>query len=134
MFFSSSYIFYIVYIRFLDFLLFSLQNYSFFSYWQSFYDVFLLFYLFSIFFWIFEQKILEIKDCIEYFSNNEYVVKNTFDNNMFYGFEEEDNLFICPLRKANKRGTSGWKWKQAYQARFVPLNQFPSNSQITYPS
>lgn len=31
-------------------------------------------------------------------------------------FEEEDNLFICPLRKANKRGTSGCKWKQAYQA------------------
>ncbi len=31
-------------------------------------------------------------------------------------FEDEDNLFICPLKKANKRGTSGCKWKQAYQA------------------
>lgn len=27
-----------------------------------------------------------------YFSNNQYVVKNTFDNNIYYGIEEVDNL------------------------------------------
>lgn len=31
-------------------------------------------------------------------------------------FSEEKNQTITPLRKANKRGTSGSKWKQAYQA------------------
>ena len=33
----------------------------------------------------------------------------------FY-FTEEKNKTITPLHKANKRGTSGSKWKQAYQA------------------
>ena len=33
----------------------------------------------------------------------------------FY-FEKEENKTITPLKKANKRGTSGSKWKQAYQA------------------
>lgn len=31
-------------------------------------------------------------------------------------FEDESNIFITPLRKANKRGSSGSKWKQAYQS------------------
>lgn len=33
-----------------------------------------------------------------------------------FAFEEEDNRILTPLNKANKRGTSGPKWKQAYQA------------------
>ena len=33
----------------------------------------------------------------------------------FY-FSEEKNRILTPLYKANKRGTSGSKWKQAYQA------------------
>lgn len=31
-------------------------------------------------------------------------------------FSKKTNRIIAPLRKANKRGTSGSKWKQAYQA------------------
>ena len=31
-------------------------------------------------------------------------------------FENENNIYIAPLRKANKRGSSGSKWKQAYQS------------------
>ena len=31
-------------------------------------------------------------------------------------FEKEENRTITPLKKSNKRGTSGSKWKQAYQA------------------
>lgn len=33
----------------------------------------------------------------------------------FY-FLDDTNRFLAPLHKANKRGTSGSKWKQAYQA------------------
>ena len=35
---------------------------------------------------------------------------------LYFSFEEEENRVITPLYKANKRGTSGAKWKQAYQA------------------
>lgn len=31
-------------------------------------------------------------------------------------FTKEENFTLVPLRKSNKRGTSGSKWKQAYQA------------------
>lgn len=31
-------------------------------------------------------------------------------------FEQEENRILTPLKKANRRGTSGSKWKKAYQA------------------
>lgn len=37
-------------------------------------------------------------------------------NGVFFSFDKEENKILTPLRKANKRGTSGAKWKQAYQA------------------
>ena len=33
-----------------------------------------------------------------------------------FPFEEDDNKILTPLKKANKRGTSGAKWKWAYQS------------------
>lgn len=41
--------------------------------------------------------------------------------------EKEENIILTPLKKAEKRGTSGSKWKQAYQAikhsRYTALKQ-----------
>ena len=56
-------------------------------------------------------------DCIDYLENawrlsNKQVLISAA--NMF--FANEENTVLFPLKKANKRGTSGSKWKQAYQA------------------
>ena len=37
-------------------------------------------------------------------------------NGMGFSFEQDTNKVLMPLKKANKRGSSGAKWKQAYQA------------------
>lgn len=37
-------------------------------------------------------------------------------NGVVFSFEKEENKILTPLKKANKRGSSGAKWKQAYQA------------------
>ena len=42
--------------------------------------------------------------------------KCVFVNGMGFFFEQDTNKVLMPLKKANKRGSSGAKWKQAYQA------------------
>lgn len=37
-------------------------------------------------------------------------------NGVYFYFDKEENKILTPLNKANKRGLSGAKWKQAYQA------------------
>lgn len=56
-------------------------------------------------------------DCIELLEQNWKLSKKKImiSATNFYFMEEANNI-IAPLHKANKRGTSGSKWKQAYQA------------------
>lgn len=44
-------------------------------------------------------------------------------------FVKEENVVMCPLCKSNKRGTSGSKWKQAYQS--IKHNRAQSLSEAT---
>lgn len=56
-------------------------------------------------------------DCIELLEQNWKLCKKQImiSATNFY-FSDEANKILTPLHKANKRGTSGSKWKQAYQA------------------
>ena len=56
-------------------------------------------------------------DCLDLLETNWKLSKKQvmISANTFY-FIEEKNKVLSPLYKANKRGTSGSKWKQAYQA------------------
>ena len=56
-------------------------------------------------------------DCIELLEQNWKLGKKQISiaATNFY-FTDEANKILTPLHKANKRGTSGSKWKQAYQA------------------
>lgn len=56
-------------------------------------------------------------DCLDLLEQKWHLGKKeiTVSATTFY-FTEEKNKRLTPLYKANKRGTSGSKWKQAYQA------------------
>lgn len=56
-------------------------------------------------------------DCLALIDQKWNICKKqiTVSSANFY-FTEEKNRVLIPLHKANKRGTSGSKWKQAYQA------------------
>lgn len=56
-------------------------------------------------------------DCLGLLESNWKLSKKQviISANTFY-FMDEKNKVLYPLNKANKRGTSGSKWKQAYQA------------------
>ena len=56
-------------------------------------------------------------DCLDLLETNWKLSKKQvmISANTFY-FIEEKNKVLSPFYKANKRGTSGSKWKQAYQA------------------
>lgn len=56
-------------------------------------------------------------DCLELLENNWRLSKKQImlSASTFY-FMKDENKVLTPLNKANRRGTSGSKWKQAYQA------------------
>ena len=56
-------------------------------------------------------------DCIDYLEQRWKLSKKqiTVSGVGFY-LSDEKNRVLMPLKKANKRGSSGCKWKQAYQA------------------
>lgn len=56
-------------------------------------------------------------DCLDLLENNWHICKKevTVSARSLY-FIEDKHRIITPLHKANKRGTSGSKWKQAYQS------------------
>lgn len=56
-------------------------------------------------------------DCLDLLENKWFLSKKQIAVSAinFY-FNDEKNKILTPLHKANKRGTSGSKWKQAYQA------------------
>ncbi|MFI3166515.1 MAG: hypothetical protein R3Y32_00180 [Bacillota bacterium] len=56
-------------------------------------------------------------DCIDYLENKWHLSKKKIiiAAANFY-FEKEDSRILTPLKKANKQGNSGSKWKQAYQS------------------
>ncbi len=55
-------------------------------------------------------------DCLELLENSWHLSKKKLAISAVNFFLSDDQRIITPLRKANKRGTSGAKWKQAYQA------------------
>ncbi|MDR0971634.1 MAG: hypothetical protein LBM25_04535 [Bacteroidales bacterium] len=56
-------------------------------------------------------------DCMDYIENKwKLSKKKVFVSATTFYFKEKENLELTPLYKANKRGTSGSKWKQAYQS------------------
>ena len=56
-------------------------------------------------------------DCIELLENKWKICKKqVMVSAVNFYFEIEANKILLPLHKANRRGTSGSKWKQAYQA------------------
>ncbi|MDR0927685.1 MAG: hypothetical protein LBO69_07970 [Ignavibacteria bacterium] len=56
-------------------------------------------------------------DCMEFLENKwSLSKKNVLVSATTFYFEKNENNILIPLNKANKRGTSGAKWKQAYQA------------------
>jgi hypothetical protein len=56
-------------------------------------------------------------DCLDLLENNWHICKKevTVSARSLY-FIEDKHRIITPLHRANKRGTSGSKWKQAYQS------------------
>ena len=56
-------------------------------------------------------------DCLDYLNNLWQISKKeiTVSSPVFY-FQDSKFRILTPLHKANKRGTSGSKWKRAYQA------------------
>lgn len=64
-----------------------------------------------------ERELYFDTDCIKYLNDIWGVCKKKIIVScvtMYY--EKEENRIICPLHKANKRGSSGSAWKRAYQA------------------
>ena len=56
-------------------------------------------------------------DCIDYLNEIWHICsKKIYVDSIYSFFEKEELKNICPLLKCNKRGTSGSKWKQAYQS------------------
>lgn len=55
--------------------------------------------------------------CLQFFEEQWNLSKKiVLVNGVVFSFEKEENKILTPLKKANKRGSSGAKWKQAYQA------------------
>lgn len=56
-------------------------------------------------------------DCLDLLENRWHITqKQVIVSAPTFYFENESNKIFTPLHKANKRGSSGSKWKQAYQA------------------
>lgn len=56
-------------------------------------------------------------DCLDLLENKWHITKkNVIVSAPTVYFSNESNRVFTPLHKANKRGSSGSKWKQAYQA------------------
>lgn len=56
-------------------------------------------------------------DCLDLLENKWYITKkNVIVSAPTVYFSSKSNRVFAPLHKANKRGSSGSKWKQAYQA------------------
>ena len=56
-------------------------------------------------------------DCLDLLEQNWHISKKQITISAFnFYFNDASNKVLTPLHKANKRGLSGSKWKQAYQA------------------
>lgn len=56
-------------------------------------------------------------DCLDYLENKWLLShKKVLVTATTFYFKEEENKVLTPLKKANKRGSSGADWKKAYQA------------------
>jgi len=56
-------------------------------------------------------------DCLNFLELNwKLSKKKIFVTSPYFNFDKVENKILTPLNKANKRGTSGADWKQAYQA------------------
>jgi hypothetical protein len=56
-------------------------------------------------------------DCLNYLESSwKLNKKKVFVTSPYFYFDKDENKILTPLYKANKRGTSGVDWKQAYQA------------------
>ena len=67
-------------------------------------------------------------DCLDYLESKWFLSeKVVYTSSLNFYFTKDENKILTPLKKGNERGTSGSKWKQAYQAvkhnRSKNLNQ-----------